>query len=36
VRISESMEIPRGLDPNSNALLESPDGTLLLLLHDPG
>ena len=29
------MELPRGLDPGSNALLESPDGTLLLLLHDP-
>ena len=36
VRMSESMELPRGLDPNSNALIESPDGTLLLLLHDPG
>ena len=36
IRMSESMELPRGLDPGSNALLESPDGTLLLLLHDPG
>ena len=29
-----SDELPRGLDPQSNALIESPDGTLLLLLHD--
>jgi catechol 2,3-dioxygenase-like lactoylglutathione lyase family enzyme len=36
IRMSESMELPRGLDPNSNALIESPDGTLLLLLQDPG
>jgi hypothetical protein len=28
------MELPRGLDPKSNALIESPDGTLLLLLHE--
>jgi catechol 2,3-dioxygenase-like lactoylglutathione lyase family enzyme len=36
VRMSESMELPRGLDPKSNALIESPDGTLLLLLHEEG
>jgi catechol 2,3-dioxygenase-like lactoylglutathione lyase family enzyme len=29
-----SDELPRGLDPESNAMIESPDGTLLLLLHD--
>jgi catechol 2,3-dioxygenase-like lactoylglutathione lyase family enzyme len=29
-----SDELPRGLDPDSNAMIESPDGTLLLLLHD--
>jgi catechol 2,3-dioxygenase-like lactoylglutathione lyase family enzyme len=34
IRMSESMELPRGVDPNANALIESPDGTLLLLLHD--
>jgi catechol 2,3-dioxygenase-like lactoylglutathione lyase family enzyme len=34
IRMSESMELPRGLDPKANALIESPDGTLLLLLHD--
>ncbi len=34
IRMSESVELPRGLDPDSNALLESPDGTLLLLLHE--
>lgn len=33
-RMSDSVELPRGLDPESNALIESPDGTLLLLLHD--
>jgi catechol 2,3-dioxygenase-like lactoylglutathione lyase family enzyme len=27
-------ELPRGLDPGSNALIESPDGTLLLLVQD--
>jgi catechol 2,3-dioxygenase-like lactoylglutathione lyase family enzyme len=32
VRMSD--ELPRGIDPNNNALIESPDGTLLLLLHD--
>ena len=36
VRMSDSLELPRGLDPNANALIESPDGTLLLLLHEPG
>jgi catechol 2,3-dioxygenase-like lactoylglutathione lyase family enzyme len=36
VRMSESMELPRGLDPHANALIESPDGTMLLLLHDEG
>jgi catechol 2,3-dioxygenase-like lactoylglutathione lyase family enzyme len=30
-RISD--ELPRGLDPAGNALIESPDGTSLLLLH---
>lgn len=34
IRMSESMELPRGLDPACNALLESPDGTLLLLLQE--
>jgi catechol 2,3-dioxygenase-like lactoylglutathione lyase family enzyme len=29
-----SDELPRGLDAQSNALIESPDGMLLLLLHD--
>lgn len=29
-----SDELPRGLDPESNGLIESPDGTLLLLLHE--
>jgi catechol 2,3-dioxygenase-like lactoylglutathione lyase family enzyme len=33
IRLSD--ELPRGVDPASNALLESPDGTLLLLLHEP-
>jgi catechol 2,3-dioxygenase-like lactoylglutathione lyase family enzyme len=33
-RMSDSVELPRGFDPESNALIESPDGTLLLLLHD--
>ena len=28
-----SDQLPRGLDPTNNALLESPDGTMLLLLH---
>jgi catechol 2,3-dioxygenase-like lactoylglutathione lyase family enzyme len=31
--ISLSEELPRGLDANENALLESPDGTPLLLLN---
>jgi catechol 2,3-dioxygenase-like lactoylglutathione lyase family enzyme len=30
-RISD--QLPRGLDPTNNALIESPDGTMLLLLH---
>jgi catechol 2,3-dioxygenase-like lactoylglutathione lyase family enzyme len=34
IRMSESMDLPRGLDPSSNAVIESPDGTLLLLLHE--
>jgi catechol 2,3-dioxygenase-like lactoylglutathione lyase family enzyme len=29
-----SDELPQGLDPTNNAVIESPDGTLLLLLHD--
>jgi len=29
-----SDELPRGLDPDSNALLDPPEGTLLLLLHE--
>jgi hypothetical protein len=34
--VARSPDLPRGLDPQRNALLESPDGTLLLLLHaDP-
>jgi catechol 2,3-dioxygenase-like lactoylglutathione lyase family enzyme len=32
VRITD--ELPRGIDPNNNALIESPDRTLLLLLHE--
>jgi catechol 2,3-dioxygenase-like lactoylglutathione lyase family enzyme len=31
IRFSD--ELPRGLDPANNALIESPDGTLLLLVH---
>jgi len=34
VRISD--ELPRGLDTTRNAMIESPDGTLLLLLHEEG
>lgn len=34
MRMAESLELPRGLDPNANSLIESPDGTLLLLLHE--
>jgi hypothetical protein len=30
--IARSGELPRGLDRRSNALLEAPEGTLLLLL----
>jgi len=33
-RLSDSIELPRGLDPDANAVIESPDGTLLLLLHE--
>jgi hypothetical protein len=29
-------ELPPGLDPSANALLEAPEGTLLLLLHAEG
>jgi catechol 2,3-dioxygenase-like lactoylglutathione lyase family enzyme len=32
--VQASEELPRGLDPAGNALIESPDGTLLLLLED--
>jgi catechol 2,3-dioxygenase-like lactoylglutathione lyase family enzyme len=32
IRISD--ELPRGLEPGGNALIESPDGTSLLLLHE--
>jgi hypothetical protein len=32
IRMSDAL--PRGIDPANNALLESPDGTLLLLLHE--
>jgi len=34
IRMAESLELPRGLDPDCNALIESPDGTVLLLLHE--
>ena len=34
IRMSD--EMPRGLDPRHNALIESPDGTLLLLLQTEG
>jgi len=34
IRMAEPLELPRGLDPDANALIESPDGTLLLLLHE--
>jgi hypothetical protein len=34
--VQRSPDLPRGLDPAANALLEAPEGTLLLLLHaDP-
>jgi catechol 2,3-dioxygenase-like lactoylglutathione lyase family enzyme len=34
--VPRSPDLPRGLDPARNALLEAPEGTLLLLLHaDP-
>jgi catechol 2,3-dioxygenase-like lactoylglutathione lyase family enzyme len=34
--VQRSPGLPRGLDPKDNALLEAPEGTLLLLLHaDP-
>jgi len=32
IRLSD--ELPRGLEPANNALIESPEGTLLLLLHE--
>jgi catechol 2,3-dioxygenase-like lactoylglutathione lyase family enzyme len=32
--IQLSRDLPRGLDPTANAMLESPDGTCLLLLED--
>jgi catechol 2,3-dioxygenase-like lactoylglutathione lyase family enzyme len=35
-RMSESLELPRGLDPDANTLIESPEGTFLLLLHETG
>jgi catechol 2,3-dioxygenase-like lactoylglutathione lyase family enzyme len=31
-----SNQLPRGLDPGANALLQSPEGTHLLLLHEEG
>ena len=31
--INGSTELPRGLDRRANALLEAPEGTLLLLLN---
>jgi hypothetical protein len=31
-----STELPAGFDPAANALLEAPEGTLLLLLHAEG
>lgn len=33
--IAFSSDLPRGLNANHNALLESPEGTPLLLLHEP-
>ncbi len=33
VRFSD--DLPRGIDATNNGLIESPDGTLLLLLHEP-
>ena len=33
--IEFSPNLPRGLDPLANALLEAPEGTPLLLLHEP-
>ena len=30
--ITPLAQLPRGLDPHANALLEAPEGTLLLLL----
>lgn len=32
--VTPSDELPRGLDPSNSALLESPEGTFLLLLRD--
>ena len=34
--IAGSAELPAGFDPAANALLEAPEGTLLLLLHAEG
>jgi hypothetical protein len=34
--IELSDELPRGLDRTANALIEAPEGTALLLLHDEG
>jgi len=34
LEVSFADELPRGLDPANNALLESPEGTLLLLLNE--
>jgi hypothetical protein len=31
-----SAALPRGLAADSNAMLEAPEGTTLLLLHAPG
>ena len=31
-----SDELPRGLSSGANAIIEAPEGTTLLLLHDPG
>lgn len=34
--VARARGLPRGLDPAANALLEAPEGTLLLLLHADG
>jgi hypothetical protein len=31
--VDVSDELPRGLDPSANALIEAPEGTPILLLH---